>query len=111
MISMAIATAVYLAAMQASIDGPRAAFSACLKQADQKALAEKVAADAYAAYVKAACTAQSEAFKKALVSFDVKNGIGRKQAATDADLQIEDYVVTSGERYRLMTAKPGEKGS
>ena len=111
MISMAIASAIYLVAMQASIDGPRAAFSACLKQADAKALAEKVTGDGYAAYVKTACTVEAETFKSALVKFDVKNGIARKQAAADADMQIEDYVVTSSERYKLMVAKRGQKGS
>ena len=100
MIGVMIGSALYLAAMQAAVNVPRAAFSACLKQAGQKASAEKVQPDAYSAYIKGLCTNESAAFKNALVSFDVKNGIGRKQAATDADVQIEDYIVGSFESYQ-----------
>ena len=34
------------------------------------------------------------------ISFDVKNGIARKQASDDADLQIDDYILGSTESYQ-----------
>ena len=107
MIMIAIASAITMTAMQATINAPRAAFVACLKAAGEKAKSEKVAADAYGAYIRAQCEAQATSFKSALVSFDVKNGISRKQAQSDADLQIDDYVVTQEGAYEARAvAKP-----
>ena len=103
MISVMVASAVYLVALQASVNAPRNAFADCLKQATQKAQSEKVAADAFEAYAKGQCAGQVESFKKAVVSFDVKNGISRKEAAENADLQVEDYMIGSVDSYRMKT--------
>lgn len=109
MIGVMIGSAVYLVAMQAAVNVPRAAFSACLKEATAKATSAKVAPDAFPDYLKVQCTAQSAAFKNALVSFDVKNGVKRGQASSDADLQIDDYIAGSsdnyGSRYAAMNPK------
>ena len=110
MIGMVVGSAVFLIATQAAVNVPRAAFSDCLKQADAKARAEKVGAEAYADYIKGACSAETTKFKNALISFDVKNGIARKQAASDADLQIDDYIDSSANLYRRVMAAAGEKG-
>ena len=100
MIAIIVGSAVYLTAMQASVNGPRAAFSDCLKQAGSQAASQKVAADAYSGFIRGQCAEQATAFKNALVSFDVKNGIARKQASDDADLQIDDYILGSTESYQ-----------
>ena len=108
MIVLVMGSVMYLAAAQASIDGPRAAFSTCLKQASAKALGDKVAGDAFPGYAKAACTGEADKLKNALVSFDVKNGVKRAQASSDADAQLDDYIVGSTENYtaRLEASTP-----
>ena len=108
MIGLMIGSAAYLLAMQASVNGPRAAFDQCLQQADAKAKSEKVEPTAYSAYLRGLCTSQAAAFKDALVSFDVKNGVKRAQASSDADLQIDDYIAGSLDNYqaRFAAAKP-----
>ena len=111
MITMVLGTAVYLAAMQASVNVPRAGFSDCLKQANQKAQSEKVGPEAYAAFLRSQCTDQAAAFKNALVSFDVKNGIKRAQASSDADLQIDDYIAGSTESYQARFAAMNPKAA
>jgi len=108
MIGLVIGSAVYLVAMQASVNVPRAAFSDCLKQAGVKATSSKIEPEAYGDFIRGQCTAQTATFKEALVSFDVKNGIKRSQAASDADLQIDDYIISSTENYsaRFVASKP-----
>jgi dGTP triphosphohydrolase len=108
MIAMMIGSAVYLVAMQAAVNVPRAAFSDCLKQANAKATSEKVTPEAYPDFIRVLCTGQAATFKSALVSFDVKNGIKRAQASTDADLQIDDYIAGSTDNYqaRFAATKP-----
>ena len=38
-------------------------------------------------------------FKAALVAFDTKNGVKRDRASSDADMQLDDYLATSQEKY------------
>lgn len=101
MISLAIGSAVYLVAMQAGIDAPRAAFSSCLKEAAAKAKTDKMAGDAFAAFARSSCGTHADTLKSALVKFDVKYGIARKQATEDAELQIEDYFKSSASSYSV----------
>lgn len=102
MIALLGASAVYLAALQASIAGPTDAFRACLKEASVKATNEKVAAPAYEAYARGACSAQSSALKAAVIAFRKKNGMAAKAAASDADMTVDDYVATSVDKYSFM---------
>src|ERR687890_411444 len=102
MIKMAIASAIYLVGMQAGITAPRAAFVECLKQASKQAQSDKIAGETYADYARGRCTSQAQSLKSALVSFDVKNGIARKQASSDSDLQIDDYLQTSLGHYQML---------
>lgn len=102
MIALLGASAITLAALQASINAPTDAFRTCLREASAKATKEKVAPDAIEAYLRAACTVQMDSLKKALVAFRVKNGMGRKTAADDADMTVEDYVATPVEKYKFM---------
>ena len=97
---IAIAAMTFLAAsMQASAAAaPRQQFVACLKQTVEKANAGKMKAENFGAFARLNCAAQIGSFKQGLVSFDVKNGVGRKRAEADADLQIEDYLVGASEK-------------
>lgn len=110
MISLMIASAVYAAAFQsAAADSSRKVFTACLREAVEKGKAEKVAADAFDAYVRTHCTAKSASFRDAMVSFDVKNKVPRRQATSDAESQISDYYAETGERYKFQTQTAGAK--
>jgi len=88
-----------LAFLQASIAAPRQDFSDCLKKASVQASEQKVAPDQYSAFAMQQCSAAGASFKSALVAFDVKNGVKRAQAVADAQLQIDDYLATSVDKY------------
>lgn len=107
MIGLIMGSAVYLATMQAAVNVPRAAFTECLKKADEQAKASKIGADAYVEFVKGQCANESTKFRDALVRFDVKNGVKRATAASDADLQIDDYLQGSIDRYKRVLATAG----
>jgi hypothetical protein len=100
---------VGLTFLQASIAGPRQDYSDCLKKAGVQAEAQQVAPDQFSAFAKQQCAASGASFKAALMAFDIKNGIKRSQAASDADLQLEDYLSVSQEKYQArvkFSAKP-----
>ena len=106
MISLIVASAIGLIAMQAGIDGPRKNFVACLRSAYETAQAQKVAVPDYGAFVIQACGAQADSLRSGLIGFDVKNGIRRTQASADAKAQIDDYVASSTEKYESAVGKP-----
>ena len=106
MISLMVASAIGLTALQAGIDGPRKNFVACLRSAFDTALTQKVAVPDYGAYVIRTCQAPAGSLRSVLVGFDVKNGIKRTQASADAQLQIDDYVAMSTEKYESKVGKP-----
>ena len=85
--------------MQASIAAPRQDFSNCLNRAGLQAASQQIAPDQFSAFASQQCAAQGTSFKAALVAFDVKNGVKRAQAAADAQLQVEDYLAISLEKY------------
>ena len=102
MIALLGASAITLAALQATINAPTDAFRACLREASTKANAEKVGGDAIDAYLRSACGTQMQSLKSAVVAFRVKNGMARKTALADADMTVEDYVATPVEKYKYM---------
>ncbi|MDP1908717.1 MAG: hypothetical protein Q8K85_10475 [Hyphomicrobium sp.] len=108
MISLMVASAIGLTALQAGIDGPRKNFVACLKGAFDSALTQNVASPDYGAFIIRTCTAQADSLRSGLIGFDLKNGIRRTQAAADAQAQIDDYVAMSTEKYesKLAVSKP-----
>ena len=109
MISLAIASALHLAAMQSTAaDSSRKAFTACLREAVEKGKAEKVALGGFDAYERAHCAPVSAKFADVLVSFDVKNKVPRKQAASDAESQITDYYTETNERYKYQIEAGGK---
>lgn len=87
-----------------SIDAPRRAYSTCLRTFESNQLKSKVDAAAYAAAVKSACSSEAQALADALIRFDVAMGTKRASAQANAQRDVEDYRLTSEERYRDMMA-------
>lgn len=106
MIASIVASQIILALMQAGVDAPRKAFSACLKEASAKALSGNVAVDQYKAFLATQCGTQAEALKSGLVNWDTKHGVKRAQAASDAQAQIDDYLLMAFENYEAKKSRP-----
>jgi hypothetical protein len=102
MIALVGASIIYLTALQATINAPTTAFRACLKQATEKAKGEKVAADAFEAYIRNSCSAQGDTLKTAVIGFRTKNGMTKKAAADDAAMTLDDYVLTAVDNYKFL---------
>ena len=100
-------TAVIIAALvqSAAINGQRDSYEACLTKAFDGAKAQKLPAEALDAHLRTACTSVESTFEAALIAFDVKNKVPRKQAAADAQLQVDDLVDNLVERYRALAAR------
>ena len=93
MIPLVAASVVYLAAFQATIDAPRQAFWACAKVQKSKAMDEKVAGDSYEAYLRKACSSELGSLQAAIAAVDIKNGMTRKAADSDAASSIACFRV------------------
>jgi len=102
MIALLGASAITLAALQASIAGPTDAFRSCLHDAAAKATKEKVAANDIEAYLRNACGGEMSTLKSAVVAFRVKNGMSRKAALSDADMTVDDYIASPVDNYQYM---------
>ena len=102
MIAFMVASAINLVALQASISAPTTAFRGCLRDAATKAKTEKVPGDGIEAYLRSACTGQMGTLKDALIAFRMKNGMSRKDAASDASMTVDDYVATPADKYKFM---------
>ena len=102
MIALIAASAMYLAAGQATIVAPTASLKDCLKTTSGQAVKDKVKGDAYEGYARNACTGQIGGLRNALIAFEVKNGTKRADAAKDADLTVDDYVASSVDKYQFM---------
>ena len=100
-------TTVLLAALfqSAAINNQRDSYEACLTKAFDGAKAQKMAAEALDAHLRQSCTSVEESFEAALIAFDLKNKVPRKQAAADAQLQVNDLVDNLVERYRALAAR------
>ncbi len=100
-------TAVILAALvqSAAINGQRDKYEACLTQAFESAKSQKMPAEALDAHLRQACTSVETSFEASLIAFDLKNKVPRKQAAADAQLQVNDLVDNLVERYRALAAR------
>ena len=109
MIGLLGASALALAALQASIAAPTSAFRGCLHDAAAKATSNKVSADTIETYLRNACTVQMSTLKAALVDFRLKNGMGRKAAADDAEMTIDDYVSTPADNYKFTAGENSAK--
>ena len=118
MIALVGASAMFLTALQASINAPRDSFRVCLKEATEKANAEKVGGEAIEEYLKTNCSAPMGSLKSALIAFDMKNGMAKKAAANDAEMTVADYLASPVDKYKFMAdmnkpkqdAAPAEEG-
>jgi hypothetical protein len=111
MIVLLGASAITLAALQASIAAPTSAFRGCLHEATAKATSEKVSADTIETYLRNACTVQMGSLKAALVEFRMKNGMSRKAAGDDAEMTIDDYVSTPADNYKFTASENAPKNT
>jgi hypothetical protein len=89
-----------------AIDAPRHAYAACIKSFESNQLKEKVEPSAYGEAVKAACPSEAAAFTAALISYDVAMGTKRAAAAANAARDLEDYQLTSVDRYTDIFTHP-----
>jgi hypothetical protein len=105
MIALVGASAITLAAMQASVAAPTSAFRGCLHEAAAKATSEKVSPDTIETYLRGACTVQMGSLKDALVAFRLKNGMSKKAAADDAQMTIDDYLSSPADNYKFMAER------
>lgn len=109
MLLLVVATSASLTLLQATINVPRDAFRDCMREATSSARTENVAADNFEAYARGKCSVQMGSLRSALIAFNVKNGMAKKAAASDADLTIDDYVASPVDKYKFMSglnAKP-----
>ena len=111
MIALLGASAITLAALQASINAPTDAFRGCLRESSAKAEQEKVAAESIETYLRSACTVQMGSLKNAVVAFRTKNGMTKKAAAEDADMTVDDYLATSVDKYQFMAQSNAPKAA
>ena len=100
-------TIVTAAALVAGVSGePRQDYSACLRDAVASAKAANVTGDGFKAYAQQTCAEAEAKFKASLAAFNVKNGMGRKSATEDAQLQIDDYLFSAEDKYRFSLEPP-----
>ena len=105
MLILTIASVISLAAVQNSAaSSARTTFGECVRAAATDAKKKDVPVEALIAHLRQSCEADAGKLKNALVSFDVKNGVKRAQANSDANLQLEDYYAAQEERYRYEVA-------
>ena len=93
---------VAMDAAGSSEDSARGRFSTCMRTSVEKALATKLDVASFAAFAKAACTAETANFRGDMIAYDIKAGWTRKKAEPDADGQLSDAVEDWVGRYRDM---------
>lgn len=98
MITLALALAM-AAPNPSAIVAPRRAYATCLKTFEANSLKAKVSTAAYSTAVKSACPTEAAALIQALVAFDVAMGTKRAAANANAQRDLDDYILTSEERY------------
>lgn len=101
MISLALVTAMSLAAAQADPTiQPRKTFASCLSGFKKKSLEQKMEPSAFSAAVKSACEAEAERLRQALIALDMKRGGSRAEAASNADFDLQGYRENMDESYK-----------
>ncbi len=111
MLALVMGSVMYLLGAQAAITAPTNAFKDCLKATSAKAKTEKVAPANYEAYARTACSAQLAGLTSAITSFNVKNGMKRKDAADDAELTAGDYLTSSVDKYQYLAGVDAENAA
>lgn len=98
---MLVTTLVFAAMIQSpAVDTTRAAFTKCLRNDLKKALEAKVEEVEYEMALKANCSTERDAFRKALIALGRSGGDSEKVAAEDADMQIEDYHASFTDKFK-----------
>ncbi len=87
-----------------SIDAPREAYATCIKTFESNQLKAKVDPVAYEAAVKTACPPEASAFTAALITYDVAMGTNGHRDRQCRDRDVEDYQLTSVDRYKRPVA-------
>ncbi|MDK2760044.1 MAG: hypothetical protein KYX64_01640 [Sphingopyxis sp.] len=103
--------AVMAPAPTAAVDSTRAAFTKCVRDHMKKSLEDKMEAAEYELALKAACSTERDAFRKAVIALGRSGGDSEKVAAEDADVQIDDYHASFTEKfkdYKESNMLPGE---
>ena len=88
---------------QAAMSSSRQALVACLKEASATAKPGEVTLETFATFAKTHCAEQVSALQSAMISFDMKNGIKRKDAVEGADLAVDDYVESAKSNFEVRT--------
>lgn len=102
MISFALATALFASAAPAAPPTrPRELYATCLNQFLKASMSAKLDDAAFKTNAKTACAAQEQAFRKAMVDWDVKMGSKRAAAEEGIALEIEDYLASTTETYKV----------
>lgn len=102
MIELAIASAIQFASWQSTAaDTARTALKTCIRTAAAEAKTQKIPLDAFPDFIRQKCATQETGLKSALWAFDSKNKVSRKQSEADANLQIEDFVLSAKDRYEM----------
>jgi hypothetical protein len=84
----------------------RTAYRTCLSEAVASAKSANIGVDGFKDYARKVCAGVEDGFKSKLVSFNVKNGMSKKTAAEDAEVQLDDYLYTAEEKYRYSFGDP-----
>ncbi|KTE00423.1 hypothetical protein [Sphingopyxis sp. H115] len=108
-------TTLLLAAMApapaAAVDTTRAAFTKCLRDHMKASLEAKMEEAEYELALKATCTAERDAFRKAVIALGRSGGDSEKVATEDADMQVDDYHANFTDKfkdYKANNSLPGE---
>jgi hypothetical protein len=83
-----IAAALMLAGSDADL---RHNFVSCLKNAATQAQRQKITVDGFVDFARTTCANAEEPFKATLVNANVQHGMSRKESASDASQQVNDY--------------------
>ena len=100
MLITTIVLALMVQSPSATVDTTRAAFTKCLRTDMKKALEAKMEEAEYEMTVKANCSTEREAFRKAVIALGRSGGDSEKVASEDADMQIDDYHANFVDKYK-----------
>lgn len=75
-----------------AVGNGRKAFSGCLASQTKPALDKKLSLGDFQTEIKKACADKESAFRAAIVAADKADGMSDKDAQSDADDQISEYV-------------------
>ncbi|MGR4889760.1 hypothetical protein ACIPPQ_01935 [Sphingopyxis sp. LARHCG72] len=111
MLITTIVLALMVQSPSATVDTTRAAFTKCLRTDMKKALEAKMEEAEYEMTVKANCSTEREAFRKAVIALGRSGGDSEKVAGEDAEMQIDDYHANFTDKfkdYKSTNTLPGD---